>query len=798
MGTTRSIQQIQELIGQKLAVELFTSPQSASDEQFYHAAASVVKEILTQQQREFHAKTASQGRKQVHYLSMEFLPGRSLKNNLYNLGLTEVFTEALREMGATLENLYDYEPDAGLGNGGLGRLAACYLDGLATEGFPAMGYSILYEYGIFKQKIVNGWQTELPDYWIPGGDVWLSAHPGQAVTVRFGGRVEERWEGGYHRVIHTDYTPVQAVPHDLYISGYDSEAVSTLRLFKASSPGVDMDRFHNGDYVGAFARNALAETVSKVLYPNDSHIEGKSLRLRQQYFLSAAAVGDIIRRHLKTYGSLDSFSQKNALQINDTHPVLAIPEMMRVLLDECGYGWDAAYKICAESFSYTNHTVMKEALEVWDEGLVAEILPRIYSIIKEIDRRHRLLLSQHRAGFEETQRMAILSGGMIRMANLACAVCHSINGVSKLHSEIIIQTVFGDYYKVAPQKFKNVTNGIASRRWLCQANPRLTALLKETIGDGFERNLQELAALKVYADDTRVLDEIARVKRGNKEDFAAYIYKHTGQRIDPATIFDVQVKRLHEYKRQQMNALNILSEYLYLRDHPDAPYTPKTYIFGAKAAPGYYLAKQIIKLICTLADVIDKDPKVGGRLKILYLEDYKVTLSEALMPASEISQQISLASTEASGTGNMKLMLSGAITLGTMDGANVEIAGAVGEENILIFGMSSREVTELRTRGYNPQQLYHTRPHIRRLLEALVDGTLPQRFDDLYNTLKYTDSYMTLADFDSYQAAVQRSSALYHDTRRWSKMSLVNTATSGIFCADRAVKDYARDIWGML
>lgn len=798
MEKTLTTLQIQELIGHKLAVELFTSPQSASDEQFYHAVAVVIKELLTQRQRDFTAKTASQGRKQVHYLSMEFLPGRSLKNNLYNLGLTTAFEDALREMGVSLSNLYEFEPDAGLGNGGLGRLAACYLDGLATEGFPATGYSILYEYGIFKQKIINGWQTELPDYWIPGGDVWLSAHPSQAVTVRFGGRIEERWEGGYHRVIHTDYTPVQAVPHDLYISGYASEAVSTLRLYKASSPGVDMDRFHQGDYVGAFARNSFAETVSKVLYPNDNHIEGKSLRLRQQYFLSAAAVGDIIRRHLKTYGSLECFTQKNALQINDTHPVLAIPELMRVLLDECGYGWEEAYKICAESFSYTNHTVMKEALEVWDEGLVAEILPRIYSIIKEIDRRHRLLLGAHAASFEETQRMAILSGGMIRMANLACAVCHSINGVSKLHSQIITQTVFGDYYKIAPQKFKNVTNGIASRRWLCQANPRLTAFLKETIGEGFEQNLQELAALKAYQDDGRVLEEIARVKRGNKEDFAAYIYKHTGQRLDPATIFDVQVKRLHEYKRQQMNALNILSEYLYLRDHPDAPYTPKTYIFGAKAAPGYYLAKQIIKLICTLAVVIDNDPRIKGRLKILYLEDYKVTLSEALMPASEISQQISLASTEASGTGNMKLMLSGAVTLGTLDGANVEIAEAVGEENIIIFGMGSREVAELRARSYNPQQLYHTRPHIRRLLEALVDGTLPERFDDLYNALKYTDSYMTLADFESYQAAVQRSSTLYEDSKAWSKMSLINTAASGIFCADRAVREYAREIWGML
>lgn len=797
MGRTLSREQLKEQIGQKLERELFTSPQSASDEQFYHAAALVVKDILARQQRDFAAKTASQGQKQVHYLSMEFLPGRSLKNNLYNLGLTATFETALQELGACLGNLYGFEPDAGLGNGGLGRLAACYLDGLATVGFPAMGYSILYEYGIFKQKIINGWQTELPDYWIPGGDVWLSAHPSQAVTVRFGGRVEERWEGGYHRVIHTDYTPVQAVPHDLYISGYDSEAVSTLRLYKASSPGVDMDRFQQGDYLGAFARNALAETVSKVLYPNDSHIEGKSLRLRQQYFLSAAAVGDIIRRHLKIYGSLDSFSQKNALQINDTHPVLAIPEMMRVLLDECGYDWDAAYQICAQSFSYTNHTVMKEALEVWDEGLIAEILPRIYSIIKEIDRRYRLLLGAHSAGFEEIQRMAILGGGVIRMANLACGVCHSINGVSKLHSQIITQTVFGDYYKIAPEKFQNITNGIASRRWLCQSNPRLTALLKQTIGDGFEKNLQGLAAFSAFADDRGVLEELALVKRGNKEDFAAYIYQHTGQQLDPASIFDVQVKRLHEYKRQQMNALNILSEYLYLREHPDAPYTPKTYIFGAKAAPGYYLAKQIIKLLCTLAKVIDHDPQIKGRLKLLYLEDYKVTLSEVLMPASEISQQISLASTEASGTGNMKLMLSGAITLGTLDGANVEIAEAVGEQNILLFGMGSREVAELRARGYHPQQLYHSNPQIRRLLEALVDGTLPERFDDLYHALKFTDSYMTLADFSDYQAAVQRSSQLYQDPLAWSRMSLINIAASGVFCADRAVREYARNIWAM-
>ncbi|MEG1773276.1 MAG: glycogen/starch/alpha-glucan phosphorylase [Oscillospiraceae bacterium] len=787
------------LIEKKLTEEISVRPDAASDEQFYRAVALTVRDILEEKHRSFAVNELSHGKKKVHYLSMEFLPGRSLKNSLYNLGLADTFGEALASMQVSLERLYEYEPDAGLGNGGLGRLAACYLDGLATDGFCATGYSILYEYGIFRQKIVDGWQIELPDYWIPGGEVWLAPRPDQATEVRFGGKVNEWWEGELHRIEHTGYTTVTAVPYDLMVSGYDTDAVSVLRLYKAQKPGVDMEKFNNGDYLGAFGATSVAETISKVLYPNDSHLEGKKLRLRQQYFLSAAAVGDIIRRHLTAYGSLDSLPEKNAIQINDTHPVLAIPEMMRVLLDDCGADWDRAYDFCCRTFSYTHHTVMAEALEQWDEELLREMLPRIHQIIREINERFCRDLRE-RSGCSDAQiaRMAPIAYKTVRMANLAVAVCHSVNGVSKLHSELVKADVFPDYARVAPYKFKNVTNGIASRRWLLQSNPGLTALLEQTIGPGFKKQPELLEGFRAFADDPAVLERVLAVKRENKERLSQYLQKHTGTALNPDAIFDVQVKRLHEYKRQQMKALSIIADYQLLREHPEAEVTPRIHLFGAKAAPGYFLAKQIIKLLCTLSKTLDADPLVAGRLRVVYLEDYKVTLSELLMPAADFSQQISQAGTEASGTGNMKLMLGGAVTIGTWDGANIEITEAAGEENEIIFGMRADEVQRLRAEGYDPCRTADADPVLHRALEALITGELGDTFRELYDALRYTDRYMTLADFGAYRAAMERSEALWRDRPAFARASLLNTAASGVFAADRAVMDYARSIWGLV
>lgn len=790
---------VEELITRKLIEDLSVSPDRADDEQFYRAAALAVKEILAERQRRRSVRATACAEKRVHYLSMEFLPGRSLRNALYNLGLTEMMSGALSRLGCNLERLYDLEPDAGLGNGGLGRLAACYLDGLATMGFCATGYSILYEYGIFQQKIIDGWQTELPDYWIPGGEVWLTPHPDQSIEIRFGGEVEEWWEEGRHRLRQTGCSSVTAVPYDLYISGYDTDSVSVLRLYKAKSPGIDMELFNKGDYLGAFGEHSVAETISKVLYPNDSHLEGKRLRLRQQYFLSAAAVGDIVRRHKTAYGSLDSFAEKNAIQINDTHPVLAIPELMRILLDDYGYDWDAAWDVVTRVFSYTNHTVMKEALEVWSGDLLSSLLPRIYQIIKEINERFcRRLAEQHGCGFEAVSRMAVTAYDEVRMANLAVAACHTVNGVSGLHSKLVAAEVFPDYSCVAPYKFKNVTNGISSRRWLCQANPGLTRLLLETIGDGFLKDFSRLSEFRAFADDPAVLEQIAKVKRENKLRLAGWLSKNKGETFSPDTMVDTQVKRLHEYKRQQMNALNIIADIQAVRDDPGACIVPKTYLFGAKAAPGYYLAKQIIKLLCALETLTKNDPFLRERVRVLFLEDYRVTLSELMMPASDLSEQISLAGTEASGTGNMKLMLGGAVTIGTWDGANIEIAEAVGEENILIFGLRADETARLRQGSYDPAACLERNPVLSRALGALTSGELGERFPELHDALLYVDRYLAFADFESYREAQRRASALYLDPFRWRRMSLWNTASSGIFCADRAVMDYAKNIWGLV
>ena len=796
MNYALSKKKAKELLSAKLSHFMGVSPEEATDEQYYKAIALILRDMMSQGRAEFSEEADKAGTKKIYYLCMEFLMGRSLKNNLYNLNLTDVFESVLADYGVKLENLYACEPDAGLGNGGLGRLAACYLDGLATQGYPARGYSILYEAGIFKQKLVDGWQTELPDFWLPGGDVWLVPHEESALEVRFEGEVHDSWDNQFHHVELVNYKPVQAVPYDMYVAGKDGKGISVLRLWSAKAPALDMSLFNQGDYMRAMEQNAMAEVISKVLYPADNHPEGKSLRLRQQYFLVSASVQDIVHRHLRVYGTMDNFAEKAAVHINDTHPTLAVPELMRILLDECGYGWDDAWKIVTNAIAYTNHTVMKEALECWPEDLYKRLMPRIWQITKEIDNRFRNFVWQATQNADQVERMAIMSNGVVRMANLCVASAHSVNGVSALHSEILKESVFHDFYMLTPNKFKNVTNGIAHRRWLCQSNPELTKLLEELIGGGFVYHADELLKLREYKDDPSVLEALERIKRHNKEAFAEHVEKNTGIVLDPDSIFDVQVKRLHEYKRQHLNALNILTEYLAIKANPNAEVTPHTYIFGAKAAPGYFMAKKIISFICALGDLINNDPDVRGRLKVVYCEDYNVTMAENLMPAADISEQISLAGTEASGTGNMKLMLNGAITLGTMDGANIEIFDAVGEDNILIFGMKTPEVEQLKRRGYNPQNYYNNNAELHNTIDFINRvGIAGKQFPEIGGTLLNNDPYMVLADFADYRRAQQEAVRTYADRTDWNRKSLMNISGAGRFAADRAINEYARDIW---
>lgn len=796
MNYTLSKKKAKELLSAKLSHFMGVTPAEATNEQYYKAIALIVRDMMSAGRAEFTEAAAKAGTKRVYYLCMEFLMGRSLKNNLYNLNLTETFESVLADYGVKLENLYDCEPDAGLGNGGLGRLAACYLDGLATQGYPARGYSILYEAGIFKQRIVDGWQTELPDFWLPGGEVWLVPHEESAIEVRFEGDVVDSWEEKFHHVEIVNYKPVKAVPYDMYVAGKDGKGISVLRLWAAKAPALDMSLFNQGDYMRAMEQTAMAEVISKVLYPADNHPEGKSLRLRQQYFLVSASIQDIVHKHLRTFGTMDNFAEKVAIHLNDTHPTLAVPELMRILLDECGYGWDDAWNIVTSAVAYTNHTVMKEALECWPEDLYRRLMPRIWQITKEIDNRFRNFVWQATTNADQVERMAIMSNGVVRMANLCVASSHSVNGVSALHSEILKDTVFHDFYTLSPNKFKNVTNGIAHRRWLCQSNPELTNLLKELIGDGFIYQADELLKLRDYRDDESVLKELERIKTHNKERFAEQVYKKSGVKLDPNSIFDVQVKRLHEYKRQHLNALNILTEYLTIKANPNAEYTPHTYIFGAKAASGYFVAKKIIEFICALSNMINNDPDVRGRLKVVYCEDYNVTMAENLMPAADISEQISLAGTEASGTGNMKLMINGAVTLGTMDGANVEIFDAVGEDNIFIFGMSTPEAEEMKRRGYTPNNYYNNNAELHATIDFInQNGIGGKQFPEIGGTILHHDPYMVLADFADYRRAQKQAVETFKDRNTWNKMSLMNISGAGRFAADRAINDYARDIW---
>ena len=789
--------EFEKLLKDKLMSECNVTIDAASADQIYRCLAMITRQIMSDRQKQYQSKVLGEGKKQVYYLCMEFLMGRSLRTSLFNLGLNEVAESVLADADVKIDTIYEQEPDAGLGNGGLGRLAACYLDGMATDGIPGTGYSILYEYGIFKQKIVDGWQQETADNWLPGGQVWIKSHPDQAQEIRFDGQAIETWEGGFHHVKYENYNSVIAVPNDMYVTGYGSNGVSKLRLWQAKAPSFDMSSFNAGNYNTAISQSASAELISKILYPNDNHTEGKILRLRQQYFFSAASIADILQNHLNQYGTLDNLPDKVAIQLNDTHPTVAIPEMMRILLDECSYEWDAAFDICRKVFAYTNHTVMSEALEKWNADIFRNTLPRIWQIVCEMDRRCRADLAKAFPGDQgKIDYMAIIGDNQVRTANICAYTCHAINGVSKLHSEIIKDSVFHDYFLYKPQAFKNVTNGIAYRRWLLCSNPGLTHLLEETIGDGFKTDASELKKLEKFVDDKTVQAAAAKVKRENKANFANYLQKATGQVIDPDSIFDCQVKRMHEYKRQHLNALNIAAEYLYLKNNPNAEFTPKTYIFGAKAAPGYYMAKQMIRMICKLGKLIDEDPAVRGKLRIVYLEDYCVSLSERLMPASEVSEQISLAGTEASGTGNMKFMLNGAITLGTLDGANVEIADAAGHENEIIFGMLTPEVNALKGMGYHPNAFINGDNTAMAVLDFLEKGWNGENFSEVTSNLRNSDPYMVMADFKDYRRAQHDLQELYRNKQKWNHMSLKNISNAGIFSADRSIMDYARDIWG--
>lgn len=789
-----TVSQAKKAISDKLSHFFGVDTKTATDEQYYKAVAMIIRDRLSQMNSDFRHEAKGQDSKEIYYLCMEFLMGRSLKNNLYNLDLTETFKKALESFDVSLDKLYEKEPDAGLGNGGLGRLAACYLDGLATNGFQSMGYSIRYEAGIFKQKLVDGWQTELPDFWLPGGEVWLVPREERSVEVKFEGWVDESWDGDFHHVNYKDCNTVTAVPYDMYVSG-KGKGVSRLRLWAASKPELDMGLFNSGSYIKAMEQSAMAEAISKVLYPADNTPEGKSLRLRQQYFLVSASIQDIIQRHLTRYGTLDNLPDKVAIHINDTHPTMAIPELMRIMLDECGYDWDTAWSLVTRTVAYTNHTVMKEALECWSEDLYKRLLPRIYSITKEIDNRFRAYVWGATGDADKVERMAIVSGGVVRMANLCVAGSHCVNGVSALHSEILKDTVFNDFYTITPEKFTNVTNGIAFRRWICQANPELTSFITELIGDGFITKSDELLKLRDYKDDKQVLDRLTAIKFANKEKFASVVKKRNGIELDPTSIFDVQVKRLHEYKRQQLNVLNIIAEYQMLKANPNMEFQPRTYIFASKAAPGYFMAKKIIELIDALAKVVNNDPDIKGRIKVVFMEDYNVSLAEMLMPAADISEQISLAGTEASGTGNMKLMLNGAITLGTLDGANVEIHDAVGDDNIFIFGLKTPEVMELQKKGYNPMEYMYNNETLKSAVEFIQAGVNGKSFGEISSSLMNVDQYMALADFADYQKAQKLSAQAYQDKERFAKMSLMNISGAGIFSADRSIMDYANNIW---
>ena len=799
--------QLTEMIVGKLQRNFGRTVEEATDAHMFKACALVLRDIMSRQQMETVNKVWENKQRQVHYLSLEFLMGRSLEKNAYNLGLLGVLSEALEDMGFAAGDLFESEPDAGLGNGGLGRLAACYLDSMTTQEIPATGYSICYELGLFKQKIVDGKQVELPDNWMGLGDAWLISKMDETEEVRFGGQIVDHWdENGNNHPEHVGYTSVLAVPRDMEIAGYQTRHTNTLRLWDAKSPApVDMSLYSRGEYLKAVEQQAMAEVIAKVIYPADDHYEGKSLRLKQQYFFVSATVQSIVRKHRAQYGTLSNFHEKHAIQINDTHPTLVIPELMRILMDEEGYSWDEAWHIVTHTVCYTNHTILAEALERWPQDLIQKLLPRIWIILQEIAARYQKHLEARYPGdLGKIAYMAIIWGGEVRMANLCVAACQAVNGVSALHSDILKRDVFHDAYLETPNKFKNVTNGIDHRRWLAQVNPKLDALIQEVTGSGdYLLHPEAIRGFEKAVDDKTVLAQLEAIKAENKKRFAAYVARESGIVLNTDAIFDVQVKRLHEYKRQLLNVLHIVHLYNQLRDNPNTEFTPQTFLFGAKAAPGYHVAKKIIQLINSLANQINNDPICKDKLQVVFLENYRVSVAEKLMPASEISEQISTAGKEASGTGNMKFMMNGALTIGTLDGANVEMHQQLGDENIFLFGLTADEVAQVRG-GYRSMDYYYHNNDLKRVIDQISAGFSDGvSYADLTNRLLYgaggsmADEYLLLADFDSYCDAHRRALEVYKNREQWNRMSLINIARSGIFAADRSISDYARDIWNV-
>ncbi len=783
---------------------LYAQPiKEASNEQLLNTLGAVIKDIIAKQ----WVDTRISSEKEVYYFSIEFLLGRQLKSNLLNLGIEESIKQGLDELGICLDDIINAEADPALGNGGLGRLAACFLDSMASLNISGHGYGIRYKYGLFEQKFVNGYQVEVPDNWLTQGNyVWETVRPNKAIVVKFEGNVQLVEENGQMKVAHRDYIPVMAMPYDIPIIGYRNECINTLRLFKSEVPNRDFGpltanaRNLSGSYEDALNYKYYTEEISQVLYPNDSNYAGRLLRLKQEYFFVSAGIQDIIRKYKKNQLSIKKLHEKVAIHINDTHPTLCIPELMRILLDEEGLTWDEAWNITTNTISYTNHTIMTEAMETWPIEMIQKLLPRIYMIIDEINRRYEAELYSKGYSQDKVNRMIILCNNQVRMANLSIVGSHSVNGVAKLHTEILKNEVLNDFYEYEPYKFNNKTNGIAHRRWLISANPELSSFITRLIGDEWKKDQSKLVELEKYKYNKDILLELSNIKYNNKKRLSEYIKEKYNIDIDPYSIFDVQIKRLHAYKRQLLNALNILNLYHELLDNPELDIVPRTFIFGAKAAPGYYLAKCIIKFINSLADKINNDPRINNKIKVVFLENYGVSLAELIIPAADISEQISTTTKEASGTGNMKLMMNGAITLGTLDGANVEIHEQVGDENMVIFGLTASQVLDYnKNGGYSSLDLYNSNQKIKRCVDDLINGFIPnmeKEGREIYNSLiTYNDEYFVLRDLENYIDAQSKINNLYQDKELWNEMSLINIARSGIFTSDRTIEEYGKDIW---
>ena len=783
--------------------------EEATQEQIFQAVSYTVKDVIIDNWLKSQKAYEKQDPKIVYYMSMEFLMGRALGNNLINLGAYGEVREALEELGLDINCIEDQEPDPALGNGGFGRLAACFLDSLATLNYCAYGCGIRYRYGMFKQEIRDGYQVEAPDNWLKNGYPFELRRPEYAKEVHFGGYVRVEWDPvkNENKFIHEGYQAVKAVPYDMPITGYNNDVVNTLRIWDAE-PIVDfnLDSFDKGDYHNAVEQENLARTIVEVLYPNDNHMAGKELRLKQQYFFVSASLQAAIAKYKKTHDDITKLHEKVVFQMNDTHPTVAVAELMRILIDEEGLGWDQAWDITTKCCAYTNHTIMSEALEKWPIELFSRLLPRVYQIIEEINRRFILEIQQKYPGnFEKIKKMAIIYDGQVKMAHLAIVAGYSVNGVARLHTEILKNQELKDFYEMMPEKFNNKTNGITQRRFLAHGNPLLADWVTDKIGPDWITDLSQLSKLKVYADDEKALQEFMTIKFKNKERLAKYILEHNGVEVDPHSIFDIQVKRLHEYKRQLLNILHVIYLYNQIKAHPEMDFYPRTFIFGAKASAAYARAKKIIKLINCVADVVNNDASINGKLKVVFIENYRVSNAEIIFAAADVSEQISTASKEASGTGNMKFMLNGAPTLGTMDGANVEIVQEVGEENAFIFGMSSDQIINYENNGgYDPDFIYNTDPEIRQVLMQLINGTFSsdtEMFRDIYNSLldkrnmPRPDQYFILGDFRSYAEAQKRVEEAYKDEKRWAKMALLNTACSGKFTSDRTIQEYVDDIW---